>query len=269
MIGRVSLIGSGPGQADLLTVRAHRRLAEADLVLFDALAPPDLRALCPEARWFYVGKRAGRESMRQEAINRLMIREARRGQEVVRLKGGDPFVLGRGGEEALALAAAGIPFEVIPGISSAVAGPALAGIPVTHRGLASGFVVLSGHAPDAYGPALDALAPTAGLTLVVLMGYGARADITARLRARGFAAETPAAMVVGAATPAAWRWLGTLAQLPGVGPPEDRLAAGAPVLMVIGAVVTLAETLAPLFGAGDGEKSAASGQGDRESEAGR
>ena len=138
-------------------MRAQRRLGEADLVLFDALAPQDLRPLAPEARWFYVGKRAGRESMAQEAINRLMIREARRGNDVVRLKGGDPFVLGRGGEEALALAAAGIPFEVIPGVSSAVAGPALAGIPVTHRGLASGFIVVSGHAPAAYAPVLDAL----------------------------------------------------------------------------------------------------------------
>jgi uroporphyrin-III C-methyltransferase/precorrin-2 dehydrogenase/sirohydrochlorin ferrochelatase len=247
VIGRVSLVGSGPGDPDLLTVRAHRRLTEADLVLFDALAAQDLRTLCPEARWFYVGKRAGRESMRQEVINRLMIREARRGQQVVRLKGGDPFVLGRGGEEALALAAAGIPFEVIPGISSSLAGPALAGIPVTHRGLASGFMVLSGHAASAYQPALQALVPDAGLTLVVLMGYAARADITAQLLARGFPATTSVALVVGAATSAAWRWLGSLGALPAVRIPEDRQAAGAPVLMVIGKVVDLAETLAPAF----------------------
>jgi uroporphyrin-III C-methyltransferase / precorrin-2 dehydrogenase / sirohydrochlorin ferrochelatase len=245
--GRVVLVGAGPGDADLLTVRAQRRLADADLVLFDALAGQDIRALAPEARWFYVGKRAGRESMAQEAINRLMIREARRGQIVVRLKGGDPFVLGRGGEEALALAAAGIPFEVVPGLSSAVAAPALAGIPVTHRGLASAFVVVSGHAAAAYGPVLDALRP-AGLTVVVLMGYAARADVAARLLARGFAPATPAALLVGAATPEAHRWLGTLAELGGADLPEvrDRVAAGAPVLMVIGAVVGLADTLAPL-----------------------
>jgi uroporphyrin-III C-methyltransferase/precorrin-2 dehydrogenase/sirohydrochlorin ferrochelatase len=185
--------------------------------------------------------------MRQEVINRLMIREARRGQQVVRLKGGDPFVLGRGGEEALALAAAGIPFEIIPGISSSVAGPALAGIPVTHRGLASGFVVLSGHSPAAYAPAIAALAPDAGLTIVVLMGHGARADLCERLLARGFPASTPAALVVGAATPAAWRWLGVLGDLPAVALPEEQQAAGAPVLIVVGAVVTLAETLAPIF----------------------
>jgi uroporphyrin-III C-methyltransferase / precorrin-2 dehydrogenase / sirohydrochlorin ferrochelatase len=249
--GRVSLIGAGPGAPDLLTVRAHRRLAEADLVLFDALAPQDFRPLAPEARWFYVGKRAGRESMAQEAINRLLVREARRGHDVVRLKGGDPFVLGRGGEEALALAAAGIPFEVIPGVSSAVAGPALAGIPVTHRGLASGFVVLSGHAPSAYAGALDTLPPQ-GLTLVVLMGYAARADIAARLLARGFPATTPAALVAGASTRDAWRWIGSLADLAAATLPPDRLAAGLPVLVVIGAVVTLAAQLGPLLAAASG-----------------
>jgi uroporphyrin-III C-methyltransferase / precorrin-2 dehydrogenase / sirohydrochlorin ferrochelatase len=249
--GRVSLVGAGPGAPDLLTVRALRRLAEADLVLFDALAPQDFRPLAPEARWFYVGKRAGRESMAQEAINRLLVREARRGNDVVRLKGGDPFVLGRGGEEALALAAAGIPFEVIPGVSSAVAGPALAGIPVTHRGLASGFVVASGHAPAAYAPVLAALPPH-GLTLVVLMGYAARADIAARLLERGFPAATPAALVAGASTRDAWQWTGALADLPGAALPADRLAAGLPVLVVVGEVVTLAAELAPLLAAADG-----------------
>jgi uroporphyrin-III C-methyltransferase/precorrin-2 dehydrogenase/sirohydrochlorin ferrochelatase len=243
MIGRVSLVGAGPGDADLLTVRAQRRLAEADLVLFDALAGPDIRALAPEARWFYVGKRAGRASMTQETINRLMIREARRGHDVVRLKGGDPFVLGRGGEEALALAEAGIPFEVIPGVSSAIAAPALAGIPVTHRGLAASFVVVSGHAASAYGPVIDGLAPGA-LTVVALMGYAARGDIARRLLDRGFAGDTPAAMIAGAATAEAWRWLGRLDQLAEAAVPADRLAAGAAVTLVVGAVVTLAEILA-------------------------
>lgn len=243
MTGRVSLVGAGPGDADLLTVRAQRRLAEADLVLFDALAGAELRALAPEARWFYVGKRAGRASMPQETINRLMIREARRGNDVVRLKGGDPFVLGRGGEEALALIEADIPFEVIPGVSSAVAAPALAGIPVTHRGLASAFVVLSGHTDAAYGPVIEGLRPGA-LTVVALMGYAARADIARRLLDRGFAAETPAAMIAGAATPEAWRWVGRLDQLAGAAVPDEHLAAGAPVTLVVGAVVALAEVLA-------------------------
>jgi uroporphyrin-III C-methyltransferase len=245
-VGRVALVGAGPGDPDLLTVRAHRRLLDADLVLFDALAPQDFRPLAPEARWFYVGKRAGRESMTQEAINRLMIREARRGHDVVRLKGGDPFVLGRGGEEALALAAAGIPFEVIPGVSSAMAGPALAGIPVTHRGLASAFTVVSGHAASAYGPVLAAHPPQ-GVTLVVLMGYAARADIAARLLQRGFAADTPAALVAGAATREAWSWAGSLRDLAAAALPPDRLAAGLPVLLVIGQVVSLAAELGPLL----------------------
>src|SRR6185503_1795711 len=122
--------------------------------------------LAPRAKRFYVGKRAGRHSIDQAGIHRLMIRAAQRGERVVRLKCGDPFVLGRGGEEALALEAAGVAYEVVPGVTSAVAAPALAGIPVTHRGLAAGFAVVSGHSPSAYEPILAGVAPGA-LTLVV------------------------------------------------------------------------------------------------------
>ena len=172
MSGLVSLVGAGPGDPDLLTRKAVRRLAEADLVLYDALISPEALELAPRARRFYVGKRAGRPHVSQETIHRMMIRSARRGLRVVRLKGGDPFVLGRGGEEALALVAAGVPFEVVPGISSAVAAPALAGIPVTHRGLSAAFAVVSGHAESAWRPVLESLAPNA-LTLVVLMGLSA------------------------------------------------------------------------------------------------
>ncbi len=130
--GHVSLVGAGPGDPELLTLRALRRLRAADLVLNDALVPAALVELAPQARRFFVGKRAGRHSIEQDTIHRLMIRAARRGDRVVRLKCGDPFVFGRGGEEALALAEAGIPFEIVPGLSSALAAPALAGIPVTH-----------------------------------------------------------------------------------------------------------------------------------------
>ena len=132
--GFVSLVGAGPGDPDLLTQRAVRRLAEADLVLYDALVSPEVLPLASRAQCLSVGKRACRPSISQEAINRCLVRGARRGKRVVRLKCGDPFVFGRGGEEAIALAAAGVPFEIVPGVSSALAAPALAGIPVTHRG---------------------------------------------------------------------------------------------------------------------------------------
>lgn len=250
-VGRVTLVGAGPGDPDLLTVRAVKRLAEADLVLYDALSSPEARQLAPEARWFFVGKRAGRHSMGQDTINRLIVREAQRGRHVVRLKSGDPFVLGRGGEEVLALIAAGIPFEVVPGVTSAIAAPELAGIPVTHRGLATGFVVVSGHAEAAYAGILDSLAPEAA-TVIVLMGLAARAEITRRLLTRGWPAHSPAAVLVGATTPAAWRWTGPLVSLPAVelpepppAPPGYGLLPRAPGILVIGPVVGLAETFAP------------------------
>src|SRR5512140_121969 len=132
MSGLVSLVGAGPGDPELLTLRAARRLAEADLVLYDALVAAEALALAPRARRFFVGKRPGRPGIGQEAIHHLMILWARRGRRVVRLKCGDPFVFGRGGEEVQALVAAGVPVEVVPGVSSALAAPALAGIPLTH-----------------------------------------------------------------------------------------------------------------------------------------
>ena len=239
--GRVCLVGAGPGSADLITVRGARRLAEADLVLYDALASEEMRIYAPTARWFFVGKRACRQSIEQDVLNRLLIKYARRGLKVVRLKCGDPFVFGRGGEEALALARAGVPFENVPGVSTAVAAPALAGIPVTHRGLASSFLVVTGHHEATYAPILDGL-PPGSATLVVMMGLGQRARIAERLVARGWSAETPAAIVVGAATPQSWRWLGTLGALGAAEIPAA--SSGAPGMLVIGAVVGLAAELA-------------------------
>jgi len=239
-VGRVCLVGAGPGSADLITVRGARRLAEADLVLYDALASEEMRVYAPNARWFFVGKRACRQSIAQEVLNRLLIKYARRGLTVVRLKCGDPFVFGRGGEEALALARAGIPFEIVPGVSTAVAAPALAGIPVTHRGLASSFLVVTGHHEETYAPILDGL-PPASATVVAMMGLRQRAPIAARLLGRGWAAETPAAIVVGAATPASWRWVGTLAELGAAEIPAA--SAAAPGMLVIGQVVGLASEL--------------------------
>ncbi|HSZ83994.1 MAG TPA: uroporphyrinogen-III C-methyltransferase, partial [Polyangia bacterium] len=237
---RVSLVGAGPGDPELITVRGARRLAEADLVLYDALGSERLRDLAPRARWFYVGKRACRQSIGQDVLNRLLVKNARRGLRVVRLKSGDPFVFGRGGEEALALAEAGFACEIVPGISSAVAAPALAGIPVTHRGMASSFAVLTGHHEETYAPLLESFAP-GSLTLVVMMGLRQRARVAALLVARGWDRATPAAIVVGAATPEAWRWTGTLEGLGAAEiPPASREAPG---LLVIGAVVRLADAL--------------------------
>lgn len=245
MSALVSLVGAGPGDPELLTLRAVRRLAEAEVVLHDALVEPAVLAHAPRARRFYVGKRCGRHSITQEDIHRLLIRAGQRGRRAVRLKCGDPFVFGRGGEEALALAAAGVPFEVVPGVSSAVAAPALAGIPVTHRGTASAFLVVSGHSPDAYRPALSSLAPGA-VTVVVLMGLANRAGIAAALIARGWSAATPAAVLGGMSTPAAWSWRGTLDALGAVEVPAE---SEAPAVLCVGEVVGVAERLTMSAGA--------------------
>jgi uroporphyrin-III C-methyltransferase/precorrin-2 dehydrogenase/sirohydrochlorin ferrochelatase len=238
--GFVSLVGAGPGDPELLTLRALKRLKEADLVLNDALVTSALLELAPQAKRFFVGKRAGRHSIDQDSIHKLMIRAARRGERVVRLKCGDPFVLGRGGEEALALREAGVAYEIVPGLSSAIAAPALAGIPVTHRGLASGFAVVSGHAPSSYEPILASIAPGA-LTLVVLMGLGQRAAIARTLIERGWPSATPAAICLGASHPDASTWTGTIADLP-----TTNIDSELPGILVIGAVVSLHDVIASL-----------------------
>ncbi|HSD21480.1 MAG TPA: uroporphyrinogen-III C-methyltransferase [Anaeromyxobacter sp.] len=235
--GLVSLVGAGPGDPGLLTRRAAERLAEADVVLYDALVDADVLRLAPRAHCFHVGKRAGRPSVSQRAIERLLVGAARQGKRVVRLKCGDPFVFGRGGEEAQALAEAGVPFEIVPGVSSAISAPALAGIPVTHRGLSAGFAVVAGHDEATYGPILDRLGAETTLTLVVLMGVGERARIASRLLARGWERETPAAIVLGASTPGAFAWSGTLAGLRHTALPADR--SSLPGTLVIGAVAAL------------------------------
>jgi uroporphyrin-III C-methyltransferase/precorrin-2 dehydrogenase/sirohydrochlorin ferrochelatase len=248
----VALVGAGPGDPELITVRGARRLAEADLVLYDALGSERLRDLAPRARWFYVGKRACRQSIGQDVLNRLLVKNARRGLKVVRLKCGDPFVFGRGGEEALALAEAGFACEIVPGVSSAVAAPALAGIPVTHRGMASSFAVVTGHHEETYAPLLSSFAP-GSLTLVVMMGLRQRARVAELLVARGWDRATPAAIVVGAATPDAWSWTGALDGLGAAEIPHD--AREAPGLLVIGEVVSLAGALRLEAAAAPGSRS--------------
>jgi len=244
MTGFVSLVGAGPGDPDLLTRKAVQRLAQADVVLYDALVDPAALEFAPSARRVFVGKRARRAAVRQAFIERLMVRLARRGERVVRLKGGDPFVFGRGGEEAAALARAGVAFEVVPGISSAIAAPALAGIPVTHRGVAAALVVVSGHAESAYGPVVDSLAPDTA-TIVVLMGLAAVRPLARRLIARGWRETTPAAIVLAAASAAARTVVADLASLASA----DRLIeTDRPGTIVIGEVVRVREAVAAVTG---------------------
>jgi uroporphyrin-III C-methyltransferase len=242
--GFVSLVGAGPGDPDLLTQRAVRRLAEADLVLYDALVSPEVLPLASRAQCLSVGKRACRPSISQEAINRCLVRGAKRGKRVVRLKCGDPFVFGRGGEEAIALAAAGVPFEIVPGVSSALAAPALAGIPVTHRGISSSVIVVSGHSPSAYAPIVDAVTPHS-TTIVVLMGLGSRARIAQHLLQRGWNAQTPAAVLLSASSSAARTWIGTLGELTAEAAElnVDVAPGDAPGTIVVGQVVSLAYQL--------------------------
>ncbi|WP_051662936.1 uroporphyrinogen-III C-methyltransferase [Alicyclobacillus macrosporangiidus] len=194
--GTVFLVGAGPGDAGLLTLRGRRALAEADAIVMDHLAPSRLlRYARPDAEVYDVGKEAGHHRVSQREIEALLIRLAKAGKTVVRLKGGDPFVFGRGAEEALALEAAGIPWQVVPGVTSALAVPAFAGIPVTVRGVAAGFTVVTGHeCQSSSGIDWAGLAQWAG-TLIILMGMGALQSIVDRLIAAGQSPDTPAAVI--------------------------------------------------------------------------
>ena len=197
MAGRVAFVGAGPGDAGLLTARALELIASADVILYDRLIPAEaLAGARSDAERRYVGKEGGGPFVPQEETEALMLERARAGALVVRLKGGDPFVFGRGGEEALALAAAGIPFEVVPGITAGIAAAGYAGIPVTHRGLASAVALITAHEdPDKPEHALDwqALAAFPG-TLVFYMGVRTLPMLTARLIDAGRSAQEPAAV---------------------------------------------------------------------------
>jgi uroporphyrin-III C-methyltransferase/precorrin-2 dehydrogenase/sirohydrochlorin ferrochelatase len=241
-LGRVSLVGAGPGDPELWTVRALKRIEEADLVLYDALVDVDALRHATRAQCFCVGKRARRDIVPQETIHKLMIRAARQGKRVVRLKGGDPFVFGRGGEEALALAQAGIPYEVVPGVTTAVAAAELAGIPVTHRGVASAFLVLAGHTLEAVDAALRSVQPNS-LTVVFMMAVGARMELAAKLIAHGWAPTTPAAVICAASTPDAWTWTGMLSDMGAAMPPP-----GLAGVLVIGDVIDVREALSVAAG---------------------
>ncbi|MFE6733537.1 uroporphyrinogen-III C-methyltransferase [Microbacterium sp. NPDC057650] len=193
--GRVHLVGGGPGPADLMTVRASRLIAEADVIVVDRLGPTAevLRGLGPAVRVIDVGKHPGHHPVPQEEINRILVEQAAAGARVVRLKGGDPFVFGRGGEEVRACLAAGIPVEVVPGPSSAIAVPQAAGIPVTHRGTASAFHVLNGQGEITAG-SLAALADDS-VTTVILMGVAALRTIVYAALGHGVSPHRPVAFV--------------------------------------------------------------------------
>ena len=248
--GTVHLVGGGPGDPGLLSLRAAHLLRTATVVAYDRLAPPEALVLCPTgARMVYVGKQPDRHALSQDDINALLVREALAGEAVVRFKGGDPFVFGRGSEEAQACRDADVPFEVVPGITSAIAGPAYAGVPVTHRGVAPAFAVVTGHEDptrDATQVDYDALAQFPG-TLVLLMGVGRLGVIAAALQAAGRAASTPVAVVQWASTPRQRTVVATLATV------EHSVAAAgitSPAVIVVGDVAALHHQLAWFEGAG-------------------
>ncbi len=240
---RVSLVGAGPGDPELLTLRAVKRLQAADVVMYDALVDEAVLSFCKATCEFVnVGKRARAHSWEQSEINRYLVLEASRGKYVVRLKGGDPFVFGRGGEEALALAANGIAFEVVPGVSSAVAAAGAALIPVTHRGVATHFTVMTGSSAqdlDGLSEKWEQLA-RAGGTLIFLMPVAQLEVICARLQAAGLSPACPAALVQGATTDKQRVLVADLRSLP-----ERALSAGigTPATLIVGEVVALREAL--------------------------
>ncbi len=229
-MGKVYLVGAGCGAADLITLRGLRLLERCGVVVYDDLLDPELLDAAPEgAERIYVGKRRGRHSMAQEAINALLIAKAREGKQVVRLKGGDPFVFGRGGEEALALQAAGIAWEYVPGVTSAVAVPGAAGIPVTHRGVSRSFHVVTAHtadSPEGLPSHWEELARLEG-TLVFLMGLSQLGEIARRLMEAGLPQWTPAAVIGGKNAPRTIR--GTLGDIA-----ERAREAEAPAVIVVG-----------------------------------
>ncbi|MFB7844552.1 uroporphyrinogen-III C-methyltransferase [Microbacterium sp. NPDC056052] len=232
-VGTVTLVGGGPGDPELLTIAAARALASADVVLYDRLAPYEsLAELAPRAELIDVGKRPGHHPIAQEDIERLLVAHARAGADVVRLKGGDPFVFGRGSEEVEACRRAGVPARVIPGVTSAIAVPAAAGIPVTHRGVSRLFTVVSGHAP-LEPEELEHLAGLGG-TIVVLMGVSNLPSISAGLLRCGMAPDTPVAVVERGCSTGQRT---TFAELARIRETAERAGIRSPAIVVIGEVV--------------------------------
>ncbi len=251
--GIVYLVGAGPGDPGLLTLRGAECLRKADVVIYDHLANPDLLSHArEEAEKIYAGKEGGRHTLKQDEINRLMVERAGAGLKVVRLKGGDPFLFGRGGEEAEFLVEAGVPFEVIPGVSSALAAPAYAGIPLTHRDRSSSAAFVTGHAAEGKpGLSFSWEGLARGVeTLVFLMGVGNLSEISERLMAAGRSAETPIAVIRWGTTPQQETVTGTLGDIVSK---VQKAELGPPGVIVVGEVVGLRDRLnwferRPLFG---------------------
>lgn len=252
--GFVSLVGAGPGDAGLITARGLERIRAADVIVYDHLVNPDLlRQVRADAKIIYAGKQAGRHQQTQEQINAALVKYARAGKHVVRLKGGDPFVFGRGGEEAERLAATKIPFEIVPGVTSAIAAPAYAGIPVTHRQFASAVTFVTGHEDTTRRPwcGVDwAEMAKMRTTLVILMGVGQLRDIARQLIAGGRAPATPTAVVQWGTTP---RQRTVVAPLAKIADEAARQKISPPAAIVVGDVVRLRKKLnwyesRPLFG---------------------
>ncbi len=253
MAGKVYLVGAGPGDRGLMTLKGMSCLEQADVVVYDRLLDSSLIDASPEsAERVFVGKERGRQELTQAEINRLLVDRAAKGKVVVRLKGGDPFVFGRGGEEALALAESGVSFEVVPGVTSAVGAPAYAGIPLTHRGIATSFTVVSGSEDPMKGESSvnwSALAKSGG-TIVVLMGWSSLEAILATLAQEGMEPSTPVALVRWGTWPDQATVTGRLDNVVSLG---REAGLKPPVAAVIGRVVDLREKLAwfdrrPLFG---------------------
>ncbi|HWL79802.1 MAG TPA: uroporphyrinogen-III C-methyltransferase [Roseomonas sp.] len=242
--GHVWLVGAGPGDPGQLTLDAVAALAQAETLVHDELVDARILALAPEgAERIYMGKRGGRPSARQADITATLIAQARAGRRVVRLKGGDPYVFGRGGEEALALAAAGIPFRVVAGLTAGLAGLAAAGIPATQRGVNQAVVLATGHAAEGADEALDwAALARLGQPLVLYMAMRRLEAITAALLAGGLPAETPVAVVAQATTP---RQRVLVSRLAEVAQAVRRAGMEAPAVVAIGGVVPLQEQLRP------------------------
>ncbi len=240
--GCVYLVGAGPGDPELLTLRAARLLARADVVVYDHLIGPEVLALArPEAERIYVGKQRSLHSMTQGAINSLLLRLAREGRNVVRLKGGDPFIFGRGGEELQVLAAAGVPYEVVPGITAASGVACYAGIPLTHRDVAQRCTFVTGHLKDGNNDFDWAALARPRQTVVIYMGLSGLADICAQLMAHGLAPDWPAA-VVAQGTLASQRVV--CATLATVAAEVAREGLQSPCLTIVGEVVRLRDELA-------------------------